>query len=899
MSVLNLDRLLKPGSVALIGASANPASLGYVVMANLLDGHYDGPIWPVNPKYATVREQECYKDVIALPAAPDLGIICTPAATVPGIIADLGDMGTRAAVVLSAGFRQEAGGPSLTQRMLDAAKPHGLRILGPNCIGLQLPNLGLNASFAHRDSLPGKLAMISQSGALCTTIIDWARSRGIGFSHFISLGNAADVDFGDLLDYLGSDAATHGILLYMESVREARKFMSAARATARNKPIIVIKSGRVREGAQAANSHTGALAGSDEVFDMAIRRAGMLRVYTIEELFSAVETLARARRVRGNHLAILTNGGGPGVLATDALVSGGGIPAELGAETMAGLEGILPPNWSRSNPVDIVGDADADRYLDAFRLLLQDQNHDAVLIMLVPTAMVDNAEVARVITEEIKLTDEPVLTCWMGEEAVEEARNHFEREGVPSYETPESAIHAFLQMVQYDQNQVALMQTPPSIPGTFTPDRETAATVISRALADGRDMLTEPEAKDILRAYGVPVVDTRAAANIEEAVRHAEDMGYPVALKILSPDISHKSDVGGVLLDIESVQLLRYAAEGMLARIQRQQPGARIRGFSVQKMVQWPGAYELILGATTDPVFGPVMLFGRGGTAVEVAADKAVALPPLNMALADDLIRRTHVYRELRGYRDRPAIDLDAVKLTLLKASQIIIDHPEVQELDINPLFANTKGILALDARIAVAKAARSGAARLAIRPYPRELEEWLTLKDGERILLRPIRPEDEPAHHELFRRLSQKDVYFRFFRAINDLDHRQLARYTQIDYDREMAFIATTDGERPETLGVVRAVADADNHTAEFAIVIRSDHQGVGLGHTLMDKLIRYCSGRGLQRLVGETLLDNQPMIKLARNFGFEVRYPGEHYVDLELDLAGDVAGEAMLDPA
>jgi acetyltransferase len=566
---------------------------------------------------------------------------------------------------------------------------------------------------------------------------------------------------------------------------------------------------------------------------------------------------------------------------------------------MAGLEGILPPNWSRSNPVDIVGDADADRYLDAFRLLLQDQNHDAVLIMLVPTAMVDNAEVARVITEEIKLTDEPVLTCWMGEEAVEEARNHFEREGVPSYETPESAIHAFLQMVQYDQNQVALMQTPPSIPGTFTPDRETAATVISRALADGRDMLTEPEAKDILRAYGVPVVDTRAAANIEEAVRHAEDMGYPVALKILSPDISHKSDVGGVLLDIESVQLLRYAAEGMLARIQRQQPGARIRGFSVQKMVQWPGAYELILGATTDPVFGPVMLFGRGGTAVEVAADKAVALPPLNMALADDLIRRTHVYRELRGYRDRPAIDLDAVKLTLLKASQIIIDHPEVQELDINPLFANTKGILALDARIAVAKAARSGAARLAIRPYPRELEEWLTLKDGERILLRPIRPEDEPAHHELFRRLSQKDVYFRFFRAINDLDHRQLARYTQIDYDREMAFIATTGGERPETLGVVRAVADADNHTAEFAIVIRSDHQGVGLGHTLMDKLIRYCSGRGLQRLVGETLLDNQPMIKLARNFGFEVRYPGEHYVDLELDLAGDVAGEAMLDPA
>jgi len=886
VSVLNLEHLLKPASVALIGASETAGSLGTVVMKNLLEGHFNGPIWPVNPKYSQVRGVDCVAEVKLLPAAPDLAVICTPPATVPGIISELGAAGTRAAVILSAGFRERFDGRTLEQAVLDAAQPHGLRILGPNCVGLQLPNLGLNASFAHRDSLPGKLAMISQSGALCTTIIDWARSRGIGFSHFISLGNAADVDFGDLLDYLGSDAATQGILLYMESIKEARKFMSAARATARNKPVIVIKSGRVQEGARAASSHTGALAGSDEVFDMAIRRAGMLRVHSIDELFSAVETLARARRVYGDRLVILTNGGGPGVLATDALVRGGGRLAELGEDTLAALDGVLPANWSRANPVDIIGDADAERYRDAFRILHDDKGYDAVLVMLVPTAMVDNADVARVIADEIPKARKPVLTCWMGAEAVEEARSHFETEGVPSYTTPESAIDAFLQMVQYEQNQEALMETPASVSSDFTPDRERVHGLVANALDSGRGMLTEPEAKDVLRAYGIPAVDTHTAADVDEAVRIAGEIGYPVALKILSADISHKSDVGGVLLDIESEQLLRYAAEGMLARVQRQQPGAQIQGFTVQSMVSRPGAYELIIGAATDPIFGPVMLFGRGGTAVEVIGDKAVSLPPLNMALAEDLLQRTDIYRELRGYRDRPAASLDAVRLTLLKVSQLIIDHPEIQEVDINPLFADAKGVLALDARIAVAAAAQAGTKRLAIRPYPAELEEELVLDSGERLLLRPIRPEDEPAHHDLLQRLTKKDVYFRFFRAINDFDHRQLARYTQIDYDREMAFIATTGGEQPETLGVVRAVSDADNNTAEFAIVIRSDRQGIGLGHRLMEKMIDYCRARGIRRMVGETLSENRGMIKLARSCGFDTAYHDGQYVGLNLEL-------------
>ncbi|MDZ7737065.1 MAG: bifunctional acetate--CoA ligase family protein/GNAT family N-acetyltransferase [Gammaproteobacteria bacterium] len=888
MSVLNLDSLLKPKSVALIGASENPESLGCLVYKNLLGGHFDGPIRAVNPKYDRVLDRPCYKDIDSLPEGPDLAVIATPAATVPAIISQLGERGTRAAIVLSAGFREDHNGGTLEQDLLDAAQPHGLRILGPNCVGLLLPNLGLNASFAHTDSLPGKLALISQSGALCTTIIDWAKSRGIGFSHFISLGNGSDVDFGDLLDYLGNEAATTGILLYIESINEARKFMSAARATARNKPVIVIKSGRVVEGARAATSHTGALAGSDDVFATAIHRAGMLRVYTIEDLFGAVETLARARRVHGNRLAILTNGGGPGVLATDALISGSGQLAELGEQTINELDELLPANWSHGNPVDIIGDSGAERYVNALRILLGDKNHDAILIMLVPVAVIDNTEVARAITREIKQSKKPVFTCWMGADAVEEARRHFKDEGIPGYETPDAAIQAFLQMVEYDHNQKALMQTPKSVPEDFTPDRDAAHSALMHALDDNRDVLTEPEAKNILKAYGIPVVETRTARDIDEAIEVADDIGYPVALKILSPDITHKSDVGGVLLNIESDKLLQYAAEGMLSRMKRLQPDARIEGFSVQQMSDRPHAHELIIGATTDNIFGPVVLFGKGGTAVEVVNDKAVALPPLNMMLAEDLMSRTRIYRELRGYRDTEAADLDAIRLTLLKISQLIIDHPEIQELDINPLFADSKGVLALDARIKVARTDKPGTERLAIRPYPQELEEWTTAANGRKVLLRPIKPEDEAAHHELFRRLSPQDVYFRFFRAIGDIQHDQLARFTQIDYDREMAFIATAVGEdgQAETLGVARAVSDADNNEAEFAIVIASDSQGSGLGYKLLDKLIRYCRKRGMKRIVGVTLADNNNMRRLAKRFGFQEHFCTDNTVQLRLDL-------------
>lgn len=889
MSILNFNYLFRPESVALIGASNTEGSLGSVVMKNLLEGGFNGPVLPVNPKYKTAHGVFAYQDITTLPVGPALAVICTPAHTVPGIITQLGGRGTRAAVVLSAGLREKKNGVSLEQLMLDAAKPFGLRILGPNCIGLLVPAIGLNASFAHTSSLKGNLALVSQSGALCTALLDWAKSRGIGFSCFISLGDGSDVDFGDLLDYLGSNASTHGILLYVESVTNARKFMSAARATSRNKPVIIIKSGRVREGATAAATHTGAIAGNDEVFDAAIRRAGMLRVFTIDNLFAAVETLARARPIKDDRLLILTNGGGPGVLATDNLVTSGGRLAQLSPETRGELDKFLPPTWSGNNPVDIIGDADAERYSRALKVLLTDPHCDAILVMLVPSAVVDNIKVARAVVDAIKTTDKPILTCWMGEEVVAESRKIFAAAGIPTYDTPDSAINAFMQVVEYGRNQQSLMETPPSAPEDFKADYQQVRAIINNALLIGSQLLTEFEAKEILSAYEIPVVDTRLAGTIDEAVDHAEQFGYPVALKILSPEISHKSDVDGVLLNIDSPQVLRAAAEGMLVRIKNQHPDCNITGFTVQKMIRKPkDGQELIIGVTTDTVFGPVMLFGQGGTAVEVVKDTAIALPPLNMKLARDLISRTRIYRVLSGYRDVPSADMGAIQLTLVKLSQLIVDHPEITELDINPLLADKNGVLALDARIRIEATNRRGADRLAIRPYPQELEEIITIDNGQQILLRPIKPEDEPAHRKMLEDTAPRDIYFRFMRAVSYFPHMQLARFTQIDYDREMAFIATmTRDGRPETLAVIRAVTDANNEEAEFAIIVRTDMQGHGIGSRLMDKTIRYCRDRGTTRLVGQTLPENQEMIRLSKKFNFETQVSLDNQViQMQLDL-------------
>ncbi len=872
MSVINLNKLLNPKSVVLIGASDKPLSIGNVVMKNLLNGGFDGPILPVNPKYETICGVYSYKCIADLPVVPDFAVICTPAHTVPDIIMQLGEKGTRAAVVISAGFHAVDDANGFEQQMLDVARHYDFRILGPNCVGLLIPGIGLNASFAHTDSLPGNIAVISQSGAICTSILDWAKSRGIGFSYFISLGDSSDVDFGDLLDYLGTDQHTTGILLYVESIKLARKFMSAARATARNKKVIVIKSGRMAEGAKAAASHTGALAGNDDVFDAAIRRAGMLRVYSIQNLFDAVETLAHVSGIKGDRLIILTNGGGIGVLATDSLIDSGGRLAELAPKTIQALDEFLPATWSGDNPVDIIGDSDAKRYVQTLKVLLDDPNYDAILVMLVPVAIIDNTEVARAITEAINESHKPVLTCWMGEDAVQDSREIFEKNSIPQYETPESAISAFLQAVEYNKNQKNLIELPPSIPEDFKPDKERARIIIESVLTEKRNILTEPEAKDVLDAYQIPIVKTLIAHDVDEAVKQAKSIGFPVALKILSKDISHKSDVGGVLLNIESASILQLSAEGMLARIKKSNPDAKIEGFTVQAMVDCPNDYELIIGVTSDSIFGPVILFGHGGISVEVVNDKAVALPPLNMKLANDLVQRTRIARVLKGYRDVKPANMEAILVTLVKISQLIVDHPELQELDINPLVANNNGVIALDARIKINSVVSDDTSHLAIRPYPQELEELSQLASGAKLLIRPIKPEDEMAHLEFFSHIKPEDIYFRFFRAVNNFTHSQMAHFTQIDYDREMAFIAilkNSEGNN-ETIAVSRVVSDADNIEAEFAIIVRSDMQKKGVGNKLMSKTIDYCREHGTKRLLAHTLANNFPMQKLAKKFGF-----------------------------
>lgn len=893
MSIRNLEHMFRPTSVAVIGASRREDSLGAIILRNIGEAGFPGAVMPVNPRYDAIGSLKCYPTVDSLPVCPDLAVLCTPAATIPPLIEELAQRGTRAAIVLTAGLDDatDAQGRTLQQAMIEAAGPHLLRIIGPNCVGLIVPGMGLNASFAHANAKPGNLAFVSQSGALATSVLDWAKSRDIGFSHFVSLGNSADVDFGDVLDYLASDPATRAIMLYIESIKHARKFMSAARAAARNKPVIVLKAGRVPEGAKAAASHTGALTGADDVYDAAIRRAGMLRVDTIRDLFDAVETLGRAGPIDGDKLVILTNGGGAGVMATDALVSGGGQLANLSEKTLRQLDQVLPANWSKANPIDIIGDAPVSRYMEALRIVLDAPETDAVLFLHSPTAIVESHEIARNIEPLFRRSRRPVLSCWLGGNSLTEAQNLFSQNGLPTYDTPEDAVTAFLQLVDYRRNQIQLTQTPRA--RTTAPKRDTdhVAQTIAHALTANRTILNEAESKSILVAYGIPTVETRIVGTATEAAEIAENIGFPVALKILSPDISHKSDSGGVTLHLGTRESVRAAATAMNTRIAETMPGARLEGFTVQKMVNLAGAHELIAGVSVDPTFGPTILFGQGGTAVEIIGDRAVALPPLNSALADDLISRTRVAKLLAGYRNRPAANRTAIADVLINLAQMASDMPNIQEIDINPLLADENGVVALDARIRISHSSSCGPDRLAIRPYPQELEESIAF-DGRPLSLRPIRPEDEPQHRELFRHLRAEDVRFRFFGALRVPGHTDMARFTQIDYDREMAFIATRpleDGQ-PETLGVVRAQSDPNNETAEFSIVIRSDLKGLGLGSTLLGKIIAYCRSRGTRRLVGQVLPDNRPMLKLARGFGFvQERQSEGGAVSLSLLLQGD----------
>ena len=876
MAQKHLKAFFDPGSVALIGASNKPHSVGYVLARNLLQAGFRGPVMPVNPHHQAVAGVLAYPGVADLPVVPELAVIATPAGMVPEIIDELGTRGTRAAVVVSAGFSQASGtkGLSLLGDLTARADRHGMRLVGPNSLGIMVPGVGLNASVSPHPPINGSLALMAQSGTVVTSIVDWAHDRGIGFSHLLSLGDMSDVDFGDMLDYLAADYKTRAILLYAEHITDARKFMSAARSASRVKPVIVVKSGRHKEGARAAASHSGALAGSDTVYDAAFRRAGMLRVVGLEELFQAVEILSVRHHPKGDRLAIVTNGGAIGVLATDALMDEGGTLARLSDQTLERLDGVLPPIWSRSNPIDVIGDADPQRYAAALEATFEDKAVDAALVLHCPTAISSGMDVARAVVEVGKKSKGKLLMAsWVGNASAEAARNLLVDHHVPTYDTPEEAVHAFMYLSNYRKSRDTLMQTPPSVPEDFRPDMDQARAVILEALAQGRTWLTDPESKQVLAAYGVPIVPTTTVQGPGEAAAAAAEIDGPVALKIMSPDISHKSEVRGVVLDIADPEQVEQEARAMLRRVADLRPDARIDGLAVQPMLRKPGTYELIVGVVDDLQFGPTILFGQGGAAIEVIGDSALGLPPLNMRLARDLMEQTKVYRLLQGYQALPPVNVDAIAMTLIKVAQLVTDIGEVKELDINPLLADREAVFGLDTHIRIAPYDGDPADRLAIRPYPSGLQETLNLKNGRKLLLRPIVPEDEPQMHAAFARYDPEAIRLRFFTPMKALSHEQAARLTQIDYHREMALILVEEGipGQADIHGVVRIMGDADARRAEYAIIVHHDLAGQGLGTLMMRRIIDHARQRGFGEIYGEVLKENRNMLALCGKLGFE----------------------------
>jgi acetyltransferase len=865
MTTRNLDALLAPKAIALVGASNQPGSVGNVLARNLLSGGFSGPIMLLNPHDREVCGVQSFQNISDLPTKPDLAVVATPPRVIPQLISELGQGGCRAAVVVTAGFDKD-----LRAALLSAGRPYLLRVVGPNCLGLLSPVSGVNASFAHLMPQRGRLAFVTQSGAIATSVIDWAIGKKIGFSHIVSLGDMSDVDFGDLLDFLALDPETDAVLLYAETITHARKFMSAGRIASRAKPVIVVKGGRSAAGAAAAASHTGALAGADAVYDAALRRAGMLRVGTLRELFDAVETLASGLRVHGDRLTILTNGGGLGVLAADALENAGGKLALLSKDVRAHLDASLPAAWSHGNPIDILGDAHGDRYEAALDALSMSTGSDCLLAMNCPTGVADSMDAAgAVVRAKEKRIGKPIIACWMGEASTAIPRALLSQAGVPNYETPDEAVTAFLHLAEYSRNQRALFETP----SLHTPDRpnnrDDAWQIIHRVISENRATLTEPEAKAVLAAYHIPVVTTRTVGSAEAAGQAAEEIGGDVALKILSREITHKSDVGGVRLDLVGAKETSEAAIEMLSRVSKLRPDAAIDGFTVQQMVKRPHAQELLLGAVVDQTFGPCLMFGQGGVATEIIADRCIGLPPLNINLAKDMISRTRVAKLLAGYRDRAPARLDDVVAALVALSDLVIDFPEITELDINPLIADAEGVVALDARIIVRKR-QDTLNRLAIKPYPADLIQALPASNPP-MVLRPIRPEDAALLLDFAQRTAPNDLRLRFHGAVSLASPATAARLSQIDYDREMVFLA--EMKDSSISGVVRLVFDPNYEAAECAIIVRSDMHGRGIGTTLLNEALAYAGRRGASLVWGDVLTCNTSALDLARKLGGQIR--------------------------
>ncbi|MCP3994298.1 MAG: GNAT family N-acetyltransferase, partial [bacterium] len=884
-----LSALFAPKSVAMFGASETPDSVGKVVFTNLLEGGFQGDIYAINPKRETVQGQVAYDDLDSIGEDIDLAIVATPARTVPGIVEQCGLFGIKSMIIMSAGFREVGEqGRALEEKVKDAARTHGIRFMGPNCLGLIRPSLGLNATFGNNSASEGGIALVSQSGALCTSILDWAENRDVGFSAVVSTGIAADIDFGDILDYLASDPKTESIILYVEGLTDSRRFMSGLRAAARIKPVIAIKAGRSTEGAAASMSHTGALVGGDEAFTAALNRSGVVRVDNISQVFAAAGTLSSKYKSAGNRLAIITNAGGPAVLATDHAPEVKLEIADLSEETMKELNEVLPATWSHGNPVDIIGDAPPERYQAAVDIVLKDSGVDGVIVILTPQAMTAPVEVAEAVVAASEKNRKPIITSWMGGKQVDPARSLFRQARIPTFNTPEAAVDAFHYLAAYKANQQLLLQTPGRLPLEHEePNIEAARLIIEAALNEKRSVLTEPESIALLEAFDIPTVRNGIARSAEEALVLATSMGFPVAMKIYSEDISHKSDVGGVKLNIRNAADVRGNYRELIERVQRKRPEANLEGVTVEAMHRTTNGREVMVGVLNDPVFGPVISFGAGGTFVEVMEDAAIAIPPINERLARNLISRTKVAKALGEFRNMPAANKDALVDVLLRVSNMACELPWLKEMDINPLILDEHQAMAVDARIVVGvpKPSPDAYAHMAIHPYPADLESTFQLPDGRDVTIRPIRPEDAEIEQDFIRNLSDEAKYFRFMHAVHELTPEMLVRFTQIDYDREMALIAVTeqDGKEVEH-GVVRYVTNPDLNSCEFAVVISDEFQGHGIGQRMLTRLMEIARSRGLDMMEGEVLTTNHRMLELVRSMDFQVQTstenPGVQYV-------------------
>ncbi|MBN1378304.1 MAG: bifunctional acetate--CoA ligase family protein/GNAT family N-acetyltransferase [Gammaproteobacteria bacterium] len=873
-----LKQLFEPSSVAVFGASEQPGAVGTVVTENLLSAGFSGQIFLLNPKYQKIRDLRCYKGLEEVKSPVDLAVICTPAATVPNIMESCGIHGVKTAIIMSSGFRESGPkGQKLEEQVIEVARNHGIRFVGPNCLGAMRPSAGLNVTFNKGFTDVGNLALISQSGALCTAILDWADNQDIGFSAVISIGASADVGFGEVLDYLVTDPHTHSILLYVEGVNDARSFMSGLRAAARVKPVIVVKVGRHKAGGEAAMSHTGAMVGADDVFEAALRRAGAVRGMHIGDLFSAATVLSSGRRLHGERLAIITNAGGPGAMACDR-ASDLDIPlAKLSDATVEKLNQVLPAIWSHANPVDIIGDAGADRYGAAMEACLTDKNVDGVLVMLTPQAMSEPTAVAERVVKQVKNAKKPVLACWMGDGQVAMGRDVLTQANIPNFRLPETAVQGVAYLTNFYRNQQLLLQTPGPLADEDHPDVGGARLIIENALAAKRNVLTELESKAVLAAFGIPSTQCILVRSADEALVNGQALGFPLAMKIYSKEITHKSDIGGVRLGLSNAAAVQSAFKEMMDSARAQCPDAEIDGVVLQRMHSPPHGRELLVGITTDPVFGPVITFGLGGTAVEIMRDQAMALPPLNSPLIKDLIGRTKAAKLLAHFRNMPAADMNAIERILLRVSSMACELPWIQELDINPLVVDEHGAMALDARIIVKHRPTDQRpySHMAIHPYPSHLVGNIQLPGGIDVCIRPIRPEDAEIEQAFVRGLSDRAKFFRFFQPLDELTPTMLARFTQIDYDREMAFIAVVEvNGKEKEIGVARYITNADNQGCEFAVVVADEWQHRSIAQRLMERLIECAREDGLKYIEGKVIAENKEMLALAASLRFTAKH-------------------------